>query len=87
MHLLINPDRTSTLGRVTQLREAATSTLGAEAIGTRFKLKEPGLVLASDVELAPKNKVSGDVLEIASLAHAVDVTFYPPPWTMSPSQA
>lgn len=88
MHLLINPDRTSTLGRVRQLREAATSALGAEAIGTRFELKVPGLVLAPDVELAPKNKVSGDVLEmIASLAHAVDVTFYLPPWTMSPSQA
>lgn len=88
VHLLINPDRTSTLGRVRQLREAATSALGAEAIGTRFELKVPGLVLAPDVELAPKNKVSGDVLEmIASLAHAVDVTFYLPPWTMSPSQA
>lgn len=67
---------------------AATSALGAEAIGTRWKLKEPGLILAPDVELAPKNKVSGDVLEMmASLAHAVDVTFHLLPGTMSPSQA
>ncbi|KAF4311320.1 hypothetical protein GTA08_BOTSDO13158 [Botryosphaeria dothidea] len=84
LYPIITPDRIASI-RPASIPEHATSALRAEAARLRFQLSEPGVaVVPSRLELVPKNKESGDALEMfESMARAADVTVYLPRATLS----
>lgn len=79
LYLIITPNHIIFVKQAS-FSEHTTSTLRAEVAGLWFQLSKPGgAVVPSHLELVPKNKDSGDALEmIESMASAADMAFYLP---------
>lgn len=81
LYLLVDTDHISSIEEVEEVPEDVTSKLKAEVTGIRLQVEQPGgrIVAPSDVDLMPKTKAAGDILDMLdSFPTATEVSLYFP---------